>query len=111
MSGDARLVYFYHAFGMAFLRRCYHQILGPRRYLSQFADGLCRHCNARFHVNPHTTWQATKRYMQRANAFWACISFWPPHSQIRHLDLLFFLPGIMALAEAVVAVAVAAAAV
>jgi predicted transporter len=29
----------------------------------------------------------------------------------RHLDLLFFLPGIMALAEAVVAVAVAAAAV
>jgi hypothetical protein len=69
MSGDARLAYVYHAFGMAFLRRCYHQILGPRRYLSQFADGLCRHCNAWFHLNPHMTWQATKRYVQRANAF------------------------------------------
>jgi hypothetical protein len=54
---------------MAFLRRCDHQILGPRRYLSEFADGPCGHCNARFHLNPHTTWQATKRYMQRANAF------------------------------------------
>jgi hypothetical protein len=78
MSGDARLAYFYHAFGMALLRRCYHQILRPRRYLSEFADGLCRHCNARFHLNPHTTWQATKRYMQRANAFGLVLHELPP---------------------------------
>jgi hypothetical protein len=69
MSGGARLAKFYHAFGMAFLRRCYHQILGPRRNLSEFADGLCRHWDARHHLNPHMTWQATKRYVQRANAF------------------------------------------
>jgi hypothetical protein len=61
MSGNARFTHFYHAVGMAFPRRCYHQILGPGRYLSEFTDGLCRHCNARFHLNPHTTWQATKR--------------------------------------------------
>ena len=69
MSGDARLTYSYYAFGMPVLRYCYHQILGPRRYLSEFADGLCRYCNARFHFNPHVTWQASKRYVQRANAF------------------------------------------
>src|SRR5262252_3813408 len=63
MSGDARLAYFYHAFGIAFLRRCYHRILGPRRHLPEFADGLCRHCNAGFHLNPHITWQATKSYV------------------------------------------------
>jgi hypothetical protein len=69
---------------MAFLRRCYHQILGPRRYLSQFADGLCRHCNARFHLNPHMSWQATKRYVQRANAFGLVLHELPP---IRAWDL------------------------
>jgi hypothetical protein len=69
MSCDARLAYFYHAFGMAFPRRCYHQILGPRGYLSEFADGLCGHCNARIHLNPHMTWQATERYVQRPDAF------------------------------------------
>jgi hypothetical protein len=69
MSGDARLAHFYHAFGMAFLRRCYYQILGPRRHLPELADSLGGHCNARFHLNPHMSWQATKSYVQRANAF------------------------------------------
>ena len=78
MSSDARLAYFYHAFGMAFLRRCDHQILWPRRYLSEFDDGLCGHCNARFHLNPHTNWQATKRYVQRANAFGLVLHGLPP---------------------------------
>jgi hypothetical protein len=78
MSSDARLAHFYNTFGMAFLRRCYHQILGPRRYLSEFADSLCRHCNARFHLNPHMTWQATKRYVQRANAFELVLHELPP---------------------------------
>jgi hypothetical protein len=78
MGGDARLAYFYHAFGMTLLRRCYDQILGPRRYLSEFADGLCRHCNARFHLNPHTIWQATKRYVQRATAFRLVLHGLPP---------------------------------
>jgi len=41
----------------------YNQILGPRRHLPEFADGLCRHGNARFHLNPHMTWQATKSYV------------------------------------------------
>jgi hypothetical protein len=63
MSGDARLAHFYHAFGIAFLRRCYHQILGPRRHLSELADGLRGHCNAWFRVNPHVTRQATKSYV------------------------------------------------
>jgi hypothetical protein len=45
-SGDARLAHFYHAFRMAFLRRCNHQILGPRRHFPELADGLRRHCNA-----------------------------------------------------------------
>jgi hypothetical protein len=72
---------------MAFLRRCYHQILGPRRYLSQFADGLCRHCNARFHLNPHLTWQATKRYVQRANAFGLVFHVGFLTRRKRHLDL------------------------
>jgi hypothetical protein len=63
MSGDARLAHFYHAFRMAFLRRYYHQILGPRRHLPELADGLRRHCNAWFRLNPHMTWQATKSYV------------------------------------------------
>src|SRR5215510_1821343 len=43
MGGNARLAHFYYAFGIVFLRRCYHQILRPRRRLSEFANGFCRH--------------------------------------------------------------------
>ena len=31
---------------MAFLRCCYHQILGPRRHLPKFVNSLCRHVGA-----------------------------------------------------------------
>jgi hypothetical protein len=63
MRGNARLAHFYYAFGIVFLRRCYHQILGPRRHLPEFANGFCRHGNARLHFDPHMTWQATKGYV------------------------------------------------
>jgi hypothetical protein len=45
---------------MAFLRCCYHQILGPRRYLPKFANSLCRHAGAYVPLNPHLGWQATE---------------------------------------------------
>jgi hypothetical protein len=94
MSEDARLAHFYYAFGMVFLRDAYHCIFGPRRHLAEFADGLCRHGNARFHLDPHTTRQATKSYVKGGNAFrlifhrassladrvWICFSYrelWP----------------------------------
>jgi hypothetical protein len=69
MSEDARLAHFYYAFGMVFLRNAYHCVFGPRRHLAEFADGLCRHGNARFHLDPHTTRQTTKSYVKGGNAF------------------------------------------
>jgi len=59
---------------MAFLRRCYHQILGPGRNLSKLANGLCRHSDVWVHLDPHLHWQATKSYVERGNAFWAYIA-------------------------------------
>jgi hypothetical protein len=43
MGGNARLAHFYYAFGIVFLRRCYHQILGPRRRLlpTETVGGPC----------------------------------------------------------------------
>ena len=35
--------------------------IGNPVYLAEFADGLCRHANARLRLDPHMTWQATKR--------------------------------------------------
>jgi hypothetical protein len=69
MSEDARLAHFYYAFGMVFLRNAYYCVFGPRRHLAEFADGLCRHGNARFHLDPHTTRQTTKSYVKGGNAF------------------------------------------
>src|SRR5262249_54947965 len=63
MGGNACLAHFYYAFRTVFLRRCYHQILGPRRRLPEFANGFCRHRNARLHLDPHMTWQAAKSYV------------------------------------------------
>jgi hypothetical protein len=63
MGGNARLAHFYYAFGIVFLRCCYHQVLGPRRRLPEFANGFCRHVNARLHFDPHMTWQAAKSYV------------------------------------------------
>src|SRR5437016_1413903 len=57
------------SFGMAFLRCCYHQILGPRRHLPKFANGLCRYSDVWVHFDPHLIWQATKSYVERGNAF------------------------------------------
>jgi hypothetical protein len=93
---------------MAFLRRCYHQILGPRRHLAEFADGLCRHGNARFHLDPHTTRQATKSYVKGGNAF-GLIFHWAS-SLADRVWTCFSYRELMALVVAVVAaVAVAAA--
>ena len=60
MGSNARLAHFYYAFGIVFLWRCYYQILGPRCRLSEFANGLCGHGNARLHFDTHMTRQATK---------------------------------------------------
>src|SRR6266496_2463074 len=64
----ASLADFYGAFAMAFLRRCYHQILGPRHDLPKFANGFCRYSGARVCLDPHLIWQPTKSYVECGNA-------------------------------------------
>jgi hypothetical protein len=59
---------FYRAFAMAFLRGCYHQILGPRRDLPKFANGFCRYSGAWVYLDPHLIWQPTKSYVECGNA-------------------------------------------
>ena len=59
----------YRAFGMLFLRCCYHQILRPRRHLPKFANGRCRHSDAWVCLDPHLSRQAAKSYVERGNAF------------------------------------------
>jgi hypothetical protein len=68
-SRYASPAHLYCASGMAFLRGCYHQILGPRRHLPKFANGLCSHSDVWVHLHPHLIWQATKSYVERGNAF------------------------------------------
>src|SRR5262249_4101603 len=68
-SRYASLAHLYRAFGMAFLRGCYRQILGPSRHLPKFSNSLCRHADAWVHLDPHLIWQATKSYVERGNAF------------------------------------------
>jgi hypothetical protein len=48
---------------------CYDQVLRPRRHLPQLANGLCRHSDASVYLDPHLIRQATKRYLERCNAF------------------------------------------
>jgi hypothetical protein len=108
MSEDARLAHFYYAFGIVFLRNAYHCVFGPRRHLAEFADGLCRHGNARLDLDPHTTRQTSKSNVKGGNAF-GLIFHWASSLADRGLDL-FSYRGLMALVVAVVAaVAVAAA--
>ena len=54
---------------MAFLRYCYRQILGPRRHLPKFSNGLCRHAGACIRFNAHFGWQAAESYVERSNVF------------------------------------------
>jgi hypothetical protein len=68
-SRYASPAHLYCAFGMAFLRGCYHQILGPRGHLPKFANGLCSHSDVWVHLHPHLIWKATKSYVERGNAF------------------------------------------
>ena len=56
----ASLANLYCAFGMTFVRGCYHQILGPRRHLPKLSNGLCRHAGADVRLNVHLGWQALK---------------------------------------------------
>jgi hypothetical protein len=65
---------------MAFLRCCYHQILGPRRHLPKFSNSLCRHSGAYVRLNPHLGWQAADSYVERS-------------------DILALIPGHKALAD------------
>jgi hypothetical protein len=59
-SRHASLADFYCAFGMTFLRYCYHQILRPHRHLPKFSDSLCRYAGAYVRLNPHLGWQAAE---------------------------------------------------
>ena len=73
------------------LRCCYHQILGPGRHLPKFANGCYRHSDIWVRLDPHLTWQATKSYVERGNAFGLILhqgsltirsgSFGPPAAQ------------------------------
>src|ERR1700756_5420641 len=65
----ASLADLYCAFGMVFLRGCYHQILGPRRHLPKLSNGLCRHAGAYVRLNVHLGWQSAESYVERSNAF------------------------------------------
>src|SRR5215470_8980337 len=64
---SAGLAHLYGTFGMAFLRGCYHQVLGPRRNLAKLADGLGRHANVFVRLNLHRVRQATERHLERGN--------------------------------------------
>jgi hypothetical protein len=48
---------------------CYHQILGPCRHFPKLANGCYRHSDVSVRLDPHLTWQATKSYVERGNAF------------------------------------------
>src|SRR6266446_10596002 len=56
----ASLADLYCAFGMTFLRGCYHQILGPRRHPPKFSNSLCRYAGACVRLNLHLGWQAAE---------------------------------------------------
>src|SRR5262245_14986395 len=54
---------------MPLLRRCYDQILRPRRHLSKFSNSLCRHAGIYVSLNPHLGWQAAESYVERSGVF------------------------------------------
>src|SRR5262249_62093488 len=54
---------------MPLLRRCYDQILRPRRHLSKFSNSLCRHAGIYISLNPHLGWQAAESYVERSGVF------------------------------------------
>jgi hypothetical protein len=54
---------------MTFLRGYNHQILGPRRHLAKFSNGLCRHAGAYVRLYLHLGWQAAESYVECSNAF------------------------------------------
>jgi hypothetical protein len=64
---------------MAFLRSCYHQILGPLLHLPKFANGLCRYSDTTVHLDSHLIWQATKSYVECGGVF-GLVS----HESLRH---------------------------
>jgi hypothetical protein len=66
---DISFAHFYCALGMAVLRRRNCQIIRPSRYFAKIADGLCRYFDVRVHFHPHSIWQATKRELERSDAF------------------------------------------
>jgi hypothetical protein len=52
------------------LLRCrYRQILRPDRHLAKFANGRGRHFDVRVYFRPHLIGQATKRKLERGDAF------------------------------------------
>jgi hypothetical protein len=65
---------------MAFLRCCYHQILGPRRHLPKLSNGLCRHSDAWVYLDPHLIRQATKSYVERGKISHEGFRSLTPHS-------------------------------
>src|SRR5262245_15844546 len=68
-SRYASLADLYCAFAVPFLRCRYDQILRPRRHLSKFSNGLCRHAGTYVSLNPHLGWQAAESYVERSGVF------------------------------------------
>jgi hypothetical protein len=65
----ARFADFDRVFGITILRCRDSTVVGPRRHVPKFADGLCRHADVRVHLDPHLIWQASKSDVERGNAF------------------------------------------
>jgi len=78
---------------MMILRCCYHQILGPGRHLPKFANGFYRHSDIWVRLDPHLTWQATKSYVERGDAFGLIL-----HQGFPHCSFGFFCPPALAAA-------------
>src|SRR5262245_29816113 len=68
-SRYVRLAHLYSAVGVALLRSCYGQILGPRRQFPQLADRLWRGPNVCLQLHSHLIWQATECDVERRDAF------------------------------------------
>jgi hypothetical protein len=56
----ASLAHFYCAFGTPLVWRCYHQILGPRRHLAKFTNGVRRYSEVLVCLNSHLIWQTPR---------------------------------------------------
>jgi hypothetical protein len=65
----AGLAHLYCAFGAPLCWRRYYQILGPRRHLPKFSNGVCGYSEILVRLNSHLIWQAAKSDVESGSAF------------------------------------------